>query len=148
MASKQKQYELMDALEMVQDGDDSELSDLSSDEDEPNDATYVPPNINVHLDDNDRGQVDPSEEENDPDEEGNEEDKQQQSEPDIQPTHISRWRKKDIPVQVAPFQKLIERRDPEMTPLDYFRLFWTEELSDLIADNTNLYSTQKIGIFL
>ena len=33
-----------------------------------------------------------------------------------------------------------------MTPLDYFRLFWTEELSDLIADNTNLYSTQKSGI--
>ena len=88
MACKQKQYELMDALEMVQDGDDSELSDLSSDEDEPNDATYVPPNINVHLDDNDRGQVDPSEEENDPDEESSEEDKQQQPEPDIQPKHI------------------------------------------------------------
>ena len=32
-----------------------------------------------------------------------------------------------------------------MTPFEYFMLFWTEELNDLIAEQTNLYSVQKTG---
>ena len=31
------------------------------------------------------------------------------------------------------------------SPVEYFKLFWTDELKELIADQANLYSTHKKG---
>ena len=43
---------------------------------------------------------------------------------------------------------VIEKEDISkvMSPIEYFQLFWVDELKNLISEQTNLYSTQKTGI--
>ena len=33
----------------------------------------------------------------------------------------------------------------EMTPLGYFKLFWPDDLTNLVVEQTNVYSTQMTG---
>ena len=56
-----------------------------------------------------------------------------------------RWRKKDIPQGQLNFIGENEKLDGLVSALDYFKLFWTDDLKNLIVDNTNLCSTEKTG---
>ena len=57
--------------------------------------------------------------------------------------HAFRWRKKDIPVTPGNFVMESEKLSQIKSPIDHFKLFWTDELNELIVEQTNLYSTQK-----
>ena len=61
------------------------------------------------------------------------------------PIHIYRWRKKDIALTNAPFHNVGLDITNEMTTLGYFKLFWPDDLTDLVVEQTNLYSTQITG---
>ena len=41
------------------------------------------------------------------------------------------------------FEMKKEDRTKELSALDYFKLFWTEELTNLVVEQTNNYSIQK-----
>ena len=63
--------------------------------------------------------------------------------PSNQP-YTYRWRKKDRPISKNQF--LGQFSDPpidDMTPMEYFKTFFTEEIMTMIVEQTNLYSTQK-----
>ena len=56
-----------------------------------------------------------------------------------------RWRHRDIPKCQSEFHFLEEQDAQEKSPLDYFKLLWTDELTNLVVEQTNLYSTQQSG---
>ena len=60
-------------------------------------------------------------------------------------SHTFRWRSRDIVSSTYVFLHKEENVTQLMTPFEYFMFFWTEELNDLIAEQTNLYSVQKTG---
>ena len=63
--------------------------------------------------------------------------------------HIYRWRTTEPPVINTDFLgnsfSLPPENTDELTPMDYFQLFWKSSLNNLICDQTNLYSVQKTG---
>ena len=59
--------------------------------------------------------------------------------------HIYRWRHRNIPMNNVPFHEDKEDIQELKTNLEYFKLFWNDELINLLAEQTNLYSTQKTG---
>ena len=62
---------------------------------------------------------------------------------------VCRWREKEPTVFGTPFKgkefSLPPKNDAEMTPLQYFKLFWDDNILEHITHQTNLYSVQKSG---
>ena len=60
--------------------------------------------------------------------------------------HTYRWRKKEPPMRDTIFKgEFSQPPAVDQTPMDYFDLFFTNEIISMIVDQTNLYSTQKHG---
>lgn len=61
--------------------------------------------------------------------------------------HVFKWQKRKIGEVDTTFKGEQFPPPPEgadvMTPLQYFKLFWNDELTSLISEQTNLYSVQK-----
>lgn len=59
--------------------------------------------------------------------------------------HVFRWSKEEFafPVQIADNE--FTTPDEMKTPLEYFQMFFSDDLFELILQNTNLYSAQKRG---
>ena len=66
----------------------------------------------------------------------------------VQP-HVYRWRKAEPPQVDKNFYGNDYSLPPEnvdqLTPIDYFEMFWKEDLNELISEQTNLYSVQQSG---
>ena len=63
--------------------------------------------------------------------------------------HTWRWRAGSPPKIDTTFKGEAFSRPPEnfdeMNPIDFFRMFWTENITNLLVEQTNLYSVQKNG---
>uniref|UniRef100_F6X7P9 PiggyBac transposable element-derived protein domain-containing protein n=1 Tax=Ciona intestinalis TaxID=7719 RepID=F6X7P9_CIOIN len=59
---------------------------------------------------------------------------------------LCRWRKRNIPVTDSNFQLQKDNIDSIHSPITYFMQFFPESLIRTIVEQTNLYSTQKIGV--
>ena len=61
-------------------------------------------------------------------------------------THNYRWRKKPPPKFDVTFKDEQFSLPPggidEMTPLNYFKMFWSDDIINLLVEQTNLYSVQ------
>ena len=66
----------------------------------------------------------------------------------VQP-HVYRWRKAEPPQVDKNFYGNDYSLPPEnvdqLTPIDYFEMFWKEDLNELISEQTNLYSVQSLA---
>lgn len=66
-----------------------------------------------------------------------------------QPEHTFKWKKKRPPAIDTEFTGDGFNLPPDdgdvLTPLQYFKMFWDDELTSLLAEQTNLYSVQKLG---
>ena len=135
MVDRPKRLGRDDALLLILDGDQSDFSDISSDED--NDE-YTPS-------DGDDDEI-PGTVAGDSSDEGSENSMDNSSAEDAATEeHVFRWRKRDIPHTPAAFDNQQEDIPDNMTPLAYFKQFWLDELTDRVVEHTNLYSVQKTG---
>ena len=60
---------------------------------------------------------------------------------------VYRWRKKEPPMFNRTFQGdefSLPARD-DMTPFEYFKLFWNDSITQNLVEQTNLYSVQVTG---
>ena len=61
--------------------------------------------------------------------------------------HKWRWRAKEPPAGNTEFRGNQFSNPPiniyEMRPIDFFKLFWTDNITQTLAEQTNLYSVQK-----
>ena len=132
-----KRMSLHDALDFIMDGEQSDKEDLSSDED-------VETGFQSDSGDEDLEECD-AECEDERNEDGNE-----IAENGTAPVipecpskeHTFCWRN---PIASGHFAMEEEIVSSVKSPVDYFMLFWTDELNDMVVDQTNLYSTQKKG---
>ena len=58
---------------------------------------------------------------------------------------VFRWRKKDVSPSDESFIQEKDEIEEMKSPLEYFRQFWPDDINELVAQQTNLYSTQKSG---
>ena len=123
-----------DAFKKIVDGNESEVEDLSSDED-GDDVDYV--GSDHDCNDYDDNSYDNNSEENRGTDTG---DTATQSN-----KKVFRWRKKDLPPSDESFHLDKDNIEEIKSPLEYFRQFWPDEINDLVVEQTNLYSTQKSG---
>ena len=147
---RSKKFDVTDALDFVMNGADSEISDLSSDEEDETNSDAYNPQEEEHCE-SAQG-TDGSD--NESDEENVASEMKDMDAPTAhssashhQKSHVFRWRRKDIPQAQMQFHGDDDVRElgGEMTPLDYFKLFWTDALTNIVVENTNLYSFQKKG---
>ena len=55
-----------------------------------------------------------------------------------------RWRKHDTPLTDCTFQgRFSESPEEELTTLQYFNIFFKDEILNIVLEKTNLYSVQK-----
>ena len=119
---------------------DSDIDDLEDDDDgqsqlEDNDFEYTGIEEDEEGDDMEN-------------EDGDTTDTPDQVEPEPEPEKRSfRWRRKEPPIgRTVPAENEFSRPPPEeLTPLEYFRLFWDKTITENIVEQTNLYSVQKNG---
>ena len=141
----QKKLGVQDALAYIIDGNDSDLEDFSSDDDDDADDNFVIESQAVG--DSSEGE---SEDGSEPVQAAEASAAQGISGAAMNngspsKKHVYRWRHKDIPKINAPFHENKEEMQELKTPLEYFKFFWSDELIDLVVEQTNLYSTQKTG---
>ena len=148
---------VQDALQLLLDGNGSDIDELESDEDDFFDDLDKSSNeIGNGGFEDEVNEPDSSErtyEQESSDNECDESDAEEigenvscsskQQPPTSMKKHIFRWRSRDIPSSPQFFVHRIVTQ--LMTPFEYFKLSWTEELNELIAEQTNLYSVQKTG---
>ena len=152
MSKRSKEINAANALDLVLEGD-SDLSDLTDDDDDDDeDADEQSLHTSCAAGSQDPKKnpepiVDEEDSENEEPEESANADQAAANETadEDRPIHVYRWRKKDIPLTNAPFQNVRLDITNEMTPLGYFKLFWPDDLTDLVVEQTNLYSTQMTG---
>ncbi|CAB4043729.1 Hypothetical predicted protein, partial [Paramuricea clavata] len=123
-----------DAFDSILNGNVSELEDLSSDEDIDDNEDVV------SYDDGDDTSDDTSDD-NGSDDTGDESVPQPNPDENIK----FRWRSKDLPTSDDRFSPEVDNIEETKLPLEYFRQFWTDEVIDLVVQQTNLYSTQQTG---
>ena len=137
-----QRFEVEEAIQcIIEPGDESDLSELDdSDEEE-----YEIPNVVIEAEL-------PSENESDEDPQGNKDDAQssgKQKKKTKKNEHVFKWKSKDWVEPDTTFTGNDFRLPPDdvdtMTPLQYFKLFWSDDLMSLVAGQTNLYSVQKTG---
>ena len=129
-----RKISVQEIIGIVSNADDSDLSEISEEEEcDNNDYEAVPPN-------NEQSDAVESNGEDSTEEGGNLplsiiiDDKK----------HVYRWQKRDVPQGNQQFTR--EFSPPPVqkkTPLEYFTMFFPESLLRMIVDNTNLYSVQK-----
>ena len=122
-----------DALNFVLNGNESDIEELSSDdelgevEETDSDGIGFEPGSDCDKDDCEElggGSV------KDADTDELEEDDTASAIPkDHVKQHAFRWRKKDIPVTPGNFVMESEKLSQIKSPIDYFKLFWTDELN-------------------
>ena len=142
-----KHKNLQEIIDFIMDGDVSDLSDLSDDENESFDYE-----INSKVNSEEAASEDSSSDE--------EEDNMpliniagqnplQHSSNDREISsckdRIYRWRKRDIPWIDNEFSGLFSDPPENLSTLEYFSLFFPDDLVDAIVQNTNLYSVQCKG---
>lgn len=121
MGTEPKHLSTDDALALILEGDQSDLSELSSDED---------------CDEYENSSGDGcSDEASEDDSEGGATEEE----------HTFKWRKRDMIYTPVAFDKQQEDIPDEISPLEYFKKFWLDELTDLVVEQTNLYSIKKTG---
>ncbi len=134
---RSKTVSFQDVFESILNGNDSDVEDLGSDDDIDVDSDYDGNNI----DDDDT-----SADERENDDENDDGDIDDDDIDDDEEENKFRWRKRDItttPDKV--FQPEVDNVEEIKTPVEYFRQFWTDDIIDLVVQQTNLYSTQKTG---
>ena len=136
-----------DALAYVMDGNDSDIEDLNSDDDEADDPNFAAVQ-SVVLDNSSSGESEGDSESVIAAAEDNAAEGisgAAKNDKSCSNKHVYRWRYKDILMNNAHFEQGKEEIQELKTPLEYFKLFWSDELIDLVVEQTNLYSTQKTG---
>ena len=146
--TQRKKYSTSDVINFVKSGDLSDLSDLSNES-----LDTIPGNaVNTQFD-NQNNDVNSSDYDNrDNDDNDNvtlaalRKGADNISSNNKSKQHVYRWRKKDLP----PFHEGSEEQyedipDEMKSPYKCFKQFFTNELLELVVENTNLYSTQKSG---
>ena len=134
---------VQDALEFVLNGNDSDVDELSSDEEEDD-----PDFVLAEEDDEESVERNARNGENDPGhdvEQGNLDGAANNMPHQGKKAHTFRWRQRDVPTPNDAFHMEREEIIEPKTPLEYFKMFWTDELTELVAEQTNLYSTQRSG---
>ncbi len=119
-----KKIKFLDALDSVLSGDQSDIEDFSSDEDdEINDSDSEEEDIDGDNDDDNiaADNVQPT------------------APPSPSKEHIFRWRNKDIPATTGNFVMGQSDISDMKTPSEYYKFFWTDELNEVIINQTNLY---------
>lgn len=125
-----------DAIERIFNGNESEAEDLSSDEDGDN--------IDYVAFDHDSGD-DAGNDDNNSNDDNSEENTTAVDMATQRNRKVFRWRKKDVPPSDESFTQEKDEIEEIKSPLEYFRQFWPDEINELVAQQTNLYSTQKSG---
>ena len=153
-------YTTSEAMEYIlAPGHDSELSDLQSDSDDDNDFTVEKNVVDAESEsESDTTNTENSEEKLDATKErpnngtipsrdaSTSKDKPSFSNKN---EHEFRWRSKEPPIinytfHGDEFSPPLETFD-EMFPIDFFKRFWTDNITNMTAEQTNLYSVQKKG---
>ncbi|XP_065642334.1 piggyBac transposable element-derived protein 2-like [Hydra vulgaris] len=134
--AQRKKYSVADVIDFVTNGDVSDLSDLSDDDE-------FLANENVNTDNCAAADVDDN---HDDDDDGDDDDIPLAA---LKKKHEYQWVKKDLNSDYID-TSLCEHQfkdipDKISSPFQYFKYFFTDELLQLIVENTNLYSTQKSG---
>lgn len=135
MATRPKQLSRDDALALILDGDQSDLSDLSSDEDKDEYLPDARDNVNDEISDPDNSSDEASEDDD--------EAASSAQHTTTEKENTFRWRKQDLSYAAVAFDNQQEDIPDEIIPLEYFKKFWLDELTDLVAEQTDLYSVQK-----
>ena len=152
---------MQDALDLLLDGNESEIGELDSDDDDDDDDDDIG-DFECHdagffdeeVDEHDKvGRGDEEHDNNDVDDDDNDAGRSKDSlpcsmnQPPSSPLkkHTFRWRTRDIPSVTKAFVPHHENITHLGTPFEYFKLFWRDELNELIAEQTNLYSMHKTG---
>ena len=146
MAAKQdKLFNINDALEFVLDGNDSEAGELSFDEEDDDDERILLDGVSdiEAADDDDKEGSDVDDEEAGPSTAGNCA-REATSKKVDHSKRVYRWRHRDIQEVRSNFCTNEQIRDVK-EPLEYFKDFWTDELTNLVVEQTNLYSVQQSG---
>ena len=148
---------MQDALDLLLDGNESEIGELDSDDDdddigdfECHDAEFFDEEVDEHEK---AGRGDEEHDNDDVDDDDNDAGRSKESLPCSmnQPLssplkkHTFRWRPRDIPSVTKAFVPHHENITHLGTPFEYFKLFWRDELNELIAEQTNLHSVHKTG---
>jgi len=140
MDKRNKKITLENVIDFVTNGDESDLSELSEDEETNNfDEIDNPPDMESLAEesgftDDDSGSTD------------DEEDNVPLSSIAVPKKHVYRWRKSDVPESNRQFAEHFSPPPDQMkTPFEYFSMFFPESLLITIVENTNLYSVQKSG---
>ena len=126
-----------DAIERIFNGNESEAEHLSSDED-GDDIDYV---ASDHDSGDDAGNDNNSNDDNS-------EENENTTAVDMETQRnkkVFRWRKKDVSPSDESFIQEKDEIEEIESPLEYFRQFWPDDINELVAQQTNLYSTQKSG---
>lgn len=151
----QTKFDAYDALALVLDGNESDMSDLSSEGEGTDELDlYTPSALNEQQDEHVVSDKDSIEDEDC--REGKAETPQEVEASPAQssldghiltpvPKRCYRWRARDVPVTNPAFVSPLDDIPEQMNPIDYFAFFWTDELVQLIEEQTNLYSTQQSG---
>ena len=139
-------YSVQEAFQLIiEPGEDSELSELDKSDDE---NVEIPDEILEEVipgdDGNDQDQVEVPEEN-----QGGKKAKSTRRKSEKKEEHIFKWCKKEPPKIGTTFTGGRFSQPPDdvddMTPLRYFKLFWGDDLTSLLSEQTNLYSVQKSG---
>ena len=142
-----KRIDFKNALAFVLDGNESDLSGFSSDEDNDDEAEVNPLSLNKFETDVDFMEQSDDLKGNDEKEDSDENVEAEEEPHVVKKKHVYRWRKKDIPKHNGIFTPEVSENEDNTikTQLEYFKMFWSDKLTDLVVENTNLYSTQKSG---
>ncbi|XP_036412767.1 piggyBac transposable element-derived protein 3-like [Colossoma macropomum] len=140
-------YSLHDALKIIT-GDDSEFEGCedSSDEDpvDPEDPDYTPSNKDMESDESSGSDDSDSSESKDLDDVQQPNMNPSQQNTTIQGKKEFSWRKKPFETPECTFKgQSVTPPENLHTPLEYFRKFITQEMLQLLMEQTNLYSVQK-----
>lgn len=154
MAQKRKQITVEDVIEFVMEpGSDSEMSELMDSDD---DEEYIP---DERIANNDVELVSDEENETEADEVPDNQQREETSDADPETVmkkdsdkkkpRAYRWRKKEPVVFDTSFKGSNFSPPPDnadkLTPLNYFKMFWNDEINAHLSHHTNLYSTQETG---
>ena len=138
--SKEKISDIIDKIIDFVTASDSELSKLSDDDDD--NEIDVPQNVLVST-----AEVSSDEENDDEDDVRLANLANASSDSNIKTANkVYQWQKHDTPMADCTFQgTFTEPPEEELTPLQYFKLIFKDEILNTIVESTNLYSVQKPG---
>lgn len=141
MDKRNKKFTLENIIDFVTNADDSELSDLSEDEE-----------TSINFDEIDNSLLDVVSEDdksgstNDDNSDDDDDDNVLLSSIAAPKKHVYRWRKNAVPVGNVDFIGQFSPPPEQLkTPFEYFSMFFPESMLRTIVENTNLYSVQKGG---